>query len=336
MLGTYVVRRLLQAVLVLIGVTILTFFIAYLLPGDPALSAAGQYATQEQIAATRERLGLNDPVPVQYLKYMQRLLQGDLGFSISSRQSILSELQDFFPATIELSLAAVLITGFVGIPLGIIAGVTRSRWLRSAIITMSLLGVGIPVFWAGLIFQLVLGGRLDLLPLSGRLSLSIPPPPSVTHMYTVDAILAGQWDTLADALKHLIMPALTLSLGQIGAIARTTNASVTAVMRRDFVRTARAKGLPQRRVISVHVLRNALLPIVTLIGLYIGFMLNGALLVENIFSWGGLGTYTWIGIFRNDIPVIMGVTLVASVTFMLINLVIDLLYPFLDPRIRFQ
>ncbi len=332
---SYLIRRLLQAVLVLIGVTIIAFIISNKLPGDPARSAAGQYATPAQVEATRERLGLNQPLPIQYLKYMQRLLSGDLGLSISSRQAVLTELKDFFPATIELTIAAALITGLVGIPLGILAGASRSRWLRSGIITTSLIGVGIPVFWAGLIFQLIFGGRLHLLPLSGRLSLGVMPPPDITHMYTVDALLTGQWSTLGDALTHLILPALTLSIGHIGAIARLTYSSVVSIMRRDYIRTARAKGLRERSVLWGHVLRNAMLPISTIVGLYLGFMLGGALLVENIFSWGGLGTYAWIGIFRNDVPVIMGVTLVSTLTFMSINLIVDLLYPFLDPRIRY-
>jgi ABC-type dipeptide/oligopeptide/nickel transport system permease component len=334
-MSTYVLRRLYQAVLVLIGVTIITFIMSNALPGDPARSAAGQFATMEQVEETRERLGLNEPMPIQYVKYMQRLLSGDLGLSITSRQSVLHELTLFFPATIELTLTAICITFFIGVPLGIIAGTSRSRWLKSSIITMSLVGVGIPVFWAGLIFQLIFAGQLDALPLSGRLSLGTPPPPALTNMYIVDAIIAGQWNVVGDALTHLILPALTLSIGQIGAIARTTSASVTGVFHRDYVRTARAKGLSENRVLFVHVLRNALLPIMTILGLYLGFMLGGALLVENIFSWGGLGTYAWIGIFRNDIPVIMGVTLVSSVTFMSINLIIDLLYPLFDPRIHY-
>lgn len=333
---TYVIRRLLQAVVVLFGVTVISFVITNKLPGDPARSAAGQYATPAQVELTRQRLGLNEPLHIQYVKYMERLLSGDLGLSITSRQSVLEELKVFFPATVELTVVAMLVTGAIGIPLGVLTGSIRSRWASSLVIFLSLIGVGMPVFWAGLVFQLIFAGHLHWLPLAGRLSLSIPPPPPVTYMYTIDALLAGQWDTFVDAVKHLILPALTLSIGQIAALARITHSSVLSVMRRDYIRTARAKGLRERGVLRVHVLRNALLPITTLIGLYLGFMLGGALLVENIFSWGGLGTYAWIGIFRNDIPVIMGVTLVSTLTFMLLNLVVDLIYPFLDPRIRYS
>ena len=334
-MAVYVVRRLYQALLVLLAVTVITFFISNLLPGDPALSLAGQYATKEQVEKTRKRLGLDQPVPIQYLRYMQRLLSGDLGLSISSRQPVLKELRDFLPATLELTIAAFCFTLTIGVPLGVLAGSTKSRWIKSSIIMGSLVGVGIPVFWAGLVFQLVFAGRLDLLPLSGRLTLTVPSPPSVTNMYLIDSVLAGQWSTFRDALAHLVLPAFTLSLGQIGAMARTTNSAMASVFHRDYVRTARAKGLSERKVLWSHVLRNALLPVVTVLGLYVGFMLNGALLIEIIYSWGGLGTYAWIGIFRNDITVIMGVTLTASLTFMFVNLVIDLTYPFLDPRIQF-
>ena len=334
-MGDYVLRRLYQALWVLIAVTVVTFFISNLLPGDPALSRAGQFATREQVEATRIRLGLDQPLHIQYLKYMQRLLSGDLGLSITSRQPVLKELRAFFPATLELTIAAFCFTLTVGIPLGIVAGSTKSRWVKSTIIMGSLIGVGIPVFWAGLVFQLVFAGRLDILPLAGRLTLTVPAPPSVTNMYLIDSILAGQWDTFKDALIHLILPAFTLSLGQIGAMARTTNSAMASVIHRDYVRTAHAKGLTERKVLWSHVLRNALLPVVTVLGLYVAFMLNGALLIEIIFSWGGLGTYAWIGIFRNDITVIMGVTLTASLTFMFVNLVIDLTYPFLDPRIQY-
>ncbi len=335
-MGDYVLRRLYQALWVLIAVTFVTFFISNLLPGDPALSRAGQFATKEQVEKTRKLLGLDQPMHIQYIKYMQRLLSGDLGLSITSRQSVLKELRDFFPATLELTIAAFCFTLTIGVPLGIVAASTRSRWVKSTIILSSLVGVGIPVFWAGLVFQLVFAGRLDLFPLSGRLTLTVPSPPSVTNMYLIDSILAGQWSTFRDALAHIVMPAFTLSLGQIGAMARTTNSAIASVLHRDYVRTARAKGLAERRVLWGHVLRNALLTVVTVLGLYVGFMLNGALLIEIIYSWGGLGTYAWIGIFRNDITVIMGVTLTASLTFMFVNLVIDLTYPFLDPRIHYR
>jgi peptide/nickel transport system permease protein len=332
----YIIRRLFAAIPVLLGVTIITFVLSQLLPGDPARMVAGQFASAEQITAVRERLGLDRPVPVQYFRYLGRLLRGDLGISFSSQQAVTEELRIFFPATIELTLVAMILTVVIGLPLGIMTGSRKAPFVNSGVLFLSLVGVGLPVFWAGLVFQLIFAGRLDILPLDGRLDAMIIPPPSVTNMYTIDALLAGQWSTFVDALRHLVLPAVTLAIGRIASVARITHASMLDVMRRDYVRTAQAKGLPQRRVVNKHALKNALLPVVTTIGLQVGFLLGGTILVENIFSWGGLGTYAWIGIFRLDIPAIMGVTLVATVTFMLVNLITDIGYAFLDARITYS
>lgn len=332
----YVVRRIFAAVPVLLGVTVITFVLSQLLPGDPARMVAGQFASAEQIEAVRERLGLDRPLPVQYIRYLGRLLQGDLGTSFSSQQEVSRELRIFFPATIELTLVAMILTVLIGLPLGVMTGSRKAPFVNSGVLFLSLVGVGLPVFWAGLVFQLIFAGRLDILPLDGRLGSGIPPPPGVTNMYTIDALLAGQWGTFVDAVRHLILPAVTLAIGRIASVARITHASMLDIMRRDYVRTAQAKGLPQRRVVNKHALKNALLPVVTTIGLQVGFLLGGTILVENIFSWGGLGTYAWIGIFRLDIPAIMGVTLVATVTFMLVNLVTDIAYALLDARITYS
>jgi peptide/nickel transport system permease protein len=322
---------------VLLGVTLLTFVLTNVLPGDPARSLAGKFATPEQVEATRQRLGLDQPLLVQYMRYLGRLVQGDLGTSISSRQPVLKELFVFFPATLELTVAAMTLTIVIGIPLGTLSGVTQSRWLSSLIMSSSLVGVGVPVFWLGLVAQLIFFGKLRILPLCGRLDpREFLPPPSVTNMYTVDALLAGQWATLANAMRHLILPAFCLALPRIASVARITYASIIEVMRNDYIRTARAKGLRERIVVIRHALKNALLPTVTTITLQIGWLLGGTILVENIFSWGGLGTYAWIGIFRLDIPVVMGLTLVTTTVFLLLNLLADIVYRYLDPRITYE
>jgi len=332
----YVIRRLLLTIPVILGVTVMTFFLANVLPGDPARMAAGQFANPEQIQQVSERLGLDKPLPVQYFRYLGRLLRGDLGESLTSRQEILAELGKFYPATLELTAFAIMIAVFIGTPLGVITGTGKSPIINSVVMFFSFLGVGMPVFWTGLILQLVFAGKLDILPLSGRLSIGHSAPPSVTNMYTIDAIIAGEWKTFWDAILHLIMPALTLSIGRVASIARITHASMLSVMRSDYIRTARAKGLKDTAVLVRHGLRNALLPTSTTIGLQIGFLLGGAILVENIFSWGGIGTYAWVGLFRLDIPVIMGVTLAATFTFMIVNLLVDIVYPLLDPRIVYK
>ena len=332
----YIIRRLLMMIPVLLGVTIMTFVLTNMLPGDPAREAAGRFATREQIAAVRQRLGLDQPLPVQYVRYMGRLLQGDLGESLTTRQEVLKELTIYFPATFELTMTAMTLVILIGIPLGVITGAGRSPWINSLVMLFSLVGVGMPVFWSGLIFQLVFFGELHWLPLSGRLSSQFSAPQAITNMYTVDALLRGQWDVLWDALQHLVLPALTLALGSIASVARITHASVTSVLRKDYIRTARAKGLRSGVILSRHALKNAVLPTATMIGMQFGWLLGGAVLVENIFTWGGIGTYAWVGIFRLDIPVIMGMTLLTTLVFMLLNLLTDFSYAFLDPRIVYE
>lgn len=332
-MGRFLIRRFFLAIPVLVGVTLLTFLLTNLIPGDPALALAGEYATPEQVRATRERLGLDQPLPIQYLHYMGRLVQGDLGTSITSRAPVLDELLIYFPATVELTVAAMLLTVLIGIPLGVLTGATRAPWLNSSVMFVSFLGVGLPVFWAALVFQLIFFGQLHILPLSGRLGINFSPPPQVTGMYTVDSLLAGQWATFGSALHHLILPAVVLALSRIAIMARTTHASMVDAMRKDYIRTARAKGLSERLVTLRHGLKNGLLPIVTTLGLQIGWLLGGTILIENIFSWGGIGTYAWIGIFRLDIPVIMGITFLTTLVFVLVNLGTDIIYTFLDPRI---
>lgn len=331
----YIARRLLAAVPVLFGVTVITFILTNMLPGDPAREIAGRYAVEEQIQAVRERYGFDRPLYIRYFIYLSRLVQGDLGLSYTTQQPVMEELLVYFPATLELTLFAMVLTILIGVPLGVLTGSSRSPWLNSAVLLIALIGVGLPVFWAGLVFQLVFAGQLGILPLEGRLSWQFTPPPSITNMYTVDALLAGHWATFVDALRHLILPAVTLAIGRIASVARITHAAMLDVMRKDFVRTARAKGLSRRKIVNGHALRNALLPTITTLGLQVGFLLGGTILIEIIFSWGGIGTYAWVGIFRLDMPVVMGVTLATTLTFMLVNLAVDLLYVCLDPRISY-
>ena len=332
----FIQRRLILAIPVLIGVTILTFILTNLLPGDPARALAGHYATADQIEATRERLGLNKPIYEQYARYMIRLFQGDLGVSITSRAPVIHELTIYFPATLELTMFAMIITVIIGIPLGLFSSIYRSPWISSFVISLSFLGVGLPVFWAALIAQLIFFGKLEILPLDGRLSPGSPIPTSVTGMYTVDALLAGQYMIYMDAVWHLIMPGVILAIPAIASISRITHASMVEVMQKDYIRTARSKGLKSRSVVIGHALKNGLLPTITQLGLLVGWAMSGSILVENIFSWGGLGTYAWIGINRLDLPVILGITLLTTLVFVIINLIVDVSYGFLDPRINLQ
>jgi ABC-type dipeptide/oligopeptide/nickel transport system permease component len=330
----FIIQRLLLAIPVLFGVTLIIFTLTFVLPGDPARSAADRYATPEQVEAVRIRLGLDKPFHEQYLSYLGRLAHGDLGTSIESRKPVIEDMAKFLPATFELMLMAMTITVLIGIPLGVITGSGRRSGTNSLVRFLSVVGVGMPVFWSGLLLQLIFFGKLGWLPLDGRLSAGATPPPRLTGMYTVDALMAAQWATFGDALKHLILPALTLSFGLVASIARITHSSMLEVMRQDYIRTARAKGLSDHVVLYRHSLKNAFVPVLTTLGLQVGFLLAGSVLVENIFSWGGIGTYAWSGIFRLDIPVIMAVALATAVIFVFSNLVIDVLYTVVDPRIR--
>ena len=321
----FIIQRLLLAIPVLFGVTLIIFTLTFVLPGDPARSAADRYATPEQVEAVRIRLGLDKPFHEQYLSYLGRLAHGDLGTSIESRKPVIEDMAKFLPATFELMLMAMTITVLIGIPLGVITGSGRRSWTNSLVRFLSVVGVGMPVFWSGLLLQLIFFGKLGWLPLDGRLSAGATPPPRLTGMYTIDALLAAQWATFGDALKHLILPALTLSFGLVASIARITHSSMLEVMRQDYIRTARAKGLSDQVVLYRHSLKNAFVPVLTTLGLQVGFLLAGSVLVENIFSWGGIGTYAWSGIFRLDIPVIMAVALATAVIFVFSNLVIDVL-----------
>ena len=335
-MGSYIARRLLQMLPVLLGVSMLTFALTNLLPGDPARAAAGRHATPQQLEEVRERLGFDRPLPVQYAMYMGRLARGDLGTSLTSRQAVAEELRLFFPATLELLLATMAIAVCVGIPLGVLTATRRGRWPDRAFLGFSYVGVGMPVFFTALLLQIVFAGWLRVLPIAGRLGLETVPPPALTGMYTVDAMLAGQWTTLLDALRHLVLPALTLAMAGTSEVGRITRRSMLQALDEDYVRTARAKGLPERTVWQRHALPNALLPTTTVIGLQVAFLLGGTVLIENLFSWGGLGTYAWTGIFRLDIPVIMGITLIATTVYLLVNLGVDLVYARLDPRIRYE
>lgn len=332
----YVLRRVMLTIPVLVGVTLLSFTLTNILPGDPARVLAGRYATREQVQATRERLGLDRPLPVQYLRYLGNLVQGDFGHSFHSRQEISKELLVFFPASLELALVAMALAVAAGVPLGVLTGTGRSPWVNSVVMFFSLIGVGMPQFWAGLVFQLIFFGKLRILPLSGRLSAELSPPPTVTRMYIVDAILAGQWAILVDAVRHMILPAFTVAMSAVASVTRITHAAMVEVMRHDYIRTARAKGLSELLVVGRHALKNALLPTVTTVAMQMGWLIGGSLLVEVIFTWPGLGRYAWMGIIRLDLPVVMGVSLVTTTTFIVLNLLADITYCFLDPRVAYD
>jgi peptide/nickel transport system permease protein len=312
----YILRRLLLIVPLLLAISVLTFFMIHLAPGDPISTRFGlnlKNLEPERIEQIREELGLNDPLPVQYLRYLSNLLQGDLGRSLTTNRSVAGEIISRLPATIELTIASMLIVLLVAIPLGILSAVKRGSLVDNLCMAGALLGVSMPSFWFGIMLMLLFSLKLGLLPTGGR----------------------GD-GTLADLIKALIMPAITLGTGLMGIVARLTRSSMLEVLGQDYMRTAYAKGLATRLVLVRHGLRNALIPVVTVIGVQFASLLGGAVIIETIFAWPGMGRLAVNAISRRDYPVIMGTVLVFAVVFVLANLIVDILYTFIDPRIRYD
>lgn len=332
---SYFLRRLGYLVFVVWGVGFAAFFISRVVPADPAAAALGGNAREEQIEAYREQFGLNDPVVVQYVNYMGDLFRGDLGTSLRTRRPIIEDLRDYFPATLELTLAAMLIALLVGLPAGLIAALNQNRPLDLLVRTLALLGGATPVYWLAIVMLNFFHVQLGLLPGPGRLDAYLFPPEIVTGAVSIDALLARDYEVFWDALKHMILPAIVLGAFSTALLARMVRSAMLEVLSQDFIRTARAKGLASRRVVLKHALRNAALPILTVSANVLGSLLTGAVLTETIFSWPGIGAYATSSATALDFPAVMGVTLIAGLTYALVNLLVDLLYAVFDPRISY-
>ena len=322
-------------VIVVIGLSLITFSLTHLVPGDPARLLAGQRAKQEQVEAIARKYGLDRPLHEQYVVYMGGLLRGDLGESMTTRRAVRDDILQYLPATIELTLSSLILVMAFGIPFGVIAAVSRGRLLDHAIRVLSIAGVSMPIFWLGIVMQIIFYRWLDVLPVGGRLGIADIAPSHATGLYLVDSLLAGDLRTFESALVHLIMPAAALAAGSLAVTTRMMRASVIESLDADYVRTARAKGLAERVVLSRHVLKNALIPTTTVLGLQVGFLLAGNVLTEVVFNWPGIGLYAVNAIRFLDYSAIMGVTLLISVMYVLVNLVVDIVYLFLDPRITY-
>lgn len=332
---SYVIRRTLILIPVLIGMTIMTFSIVHLIPGNPAQTILGDQARPETVAALEKRLGLNEPYPVQYAIYVKDLLQGNLGESLRTKAPISTEIVPYFMATLELTVSAMLIATVVGINAGIVSAWKHNSIFDYVVMLMALIGVSMPIFWLGLMQQWLFSQELGWLPAFGRDDPRNPVEP-ITYLYVVDAVLAGNWDHVKDVLRHLVLPATALATIPMAVIARMTRSSMLEVLRSDFVRTAQAKGVRPFFIIYKHGLRNAMIPVLTVIGLQAGTLLGGALLTETIFSWPGIGRYIYEAIGYRDYPVIQSGVLVIAFMFVIINFIVDLLYAYLDPRIRYE
>lgn len=316
-----------------IGVSILVFTLVRLIPGDPATVLLGERASPENVAALRERLGLNRSLPEQYFIWIGNILQGDLGTTIRGNVPIADELRRRFPATVELSLSALFLATALGIPIGIVSALRRNSWIDTFSMFFALFGVSIPVFVLGLLLIFLFGVQFSLFPFVSRLDSGIQVE-TVTGLYVIDSVLTGNWVGFWDALEHLVLPTLTLMTIPLAIIARITRSAMLEVLNQDYIRTAYAKGLPSRLVIRRHALRNALLPVVTIIGLQLGALLSGAVLTETIFSWPGIGKWLFDNIIARDYPIIQAVTLLIAMIYVLVNLTVDILYTFIDPRVR--
>lgn len=329
----FTVRRLLQAVPTLFVLSILVFAWLRLLPGGPATALLGDKATPERVAAMNEVLGLDDPLYVQYFGFLGRILTGDFGNSLITGDPVMEEVSWAFPATLELSVAAMFLAVLFGIPMGYIAARFRGRFLDNATVVTTLVGVAVPVFFLGFLLKYIFTQEMSLLPPSGRQDVLIDAT-RVTGIATLDGLLTGEFDATWDAMLHLILPAVALASIPFAVIVRITRASVLDVQGEDFVRTADSKGLTTQIVRKRHVLRNALLPVSTTIGLQTGLLMSGAVLTEKVFAWGGLGTLLEQAIQQRDYPRLQGLILLFATVFVLVNLLVDLSYAIIDPRVR--
>ncbi len=330
---SFILRRLLEAVPVLIGVSIVVFLFLRLIPGDPAIALLGERASEQNVQRLREQMGLNQPLHVQYWRFVRGLAQGDVGRSIRTTRPVMAEAGSRFPATVELTAAALTLALLTGVGAGTLSATWRGSFIDHAARVLSLAGISIPIFWLGLVLIWLFAVQLPWLPPDGRLSAEMRYSP-ITNFVFVDALLQRRGDLALDALRHVILPALALSTVPMAIIARMTRAALLEVLRADYVRTARAKGLPERAVTLRHAMKNAALPVVTIVGLQVGILLSGAILTETIFSWPGVGRWIFESILNRDFPVVQGMSLVIAVIFVSVNLVVDVLYAALDPRIR--
>jgi peptide/nickel transport system permease protein len=334
----FILRRLFLMVPLMIGITLIAFLISHSVPGDPVAAHLSQKAMEDPVivAQFRAQWGLDKPLWEQYIIYLSKLVQGDMGTSIRTHRPVLDDLRQFLPASAELAVGATLFGLLVGIPFGIISAIKQDKLIDHVVRVVSLVGVSAPVFWLALISLYVFYFRLGWLPGPGRLDpgMELDVKATITGIYVIDSLLRGDFPTLGVALKHLVLPVLVLGSSTLGIVTRMTRSSVLEVLTQDYVRTARSKGLTERAVLTMHVLRNSLIPTITVIGLSFGGILAGTVLTETIFTWPGIGRYAYQSCITLDFPAIMGVSILIAIIFSVVNLLVDISYAFLDPRLR--
>ncbi len=330
----YIVRRVFELVLVLFVVSIFAFFLIRLAPGDPAVVLAGEHATEEILQEIREKWGLDKPLIVQYFIWLKSALKGDFGRSVRTGDSVLKELLYRFPNTFELSLFAMIIATVVGVFAGVVSAVKRKSFWDYLTMTVALFGVSMPVFWLGIMLMLIFGIWLHILPISGRMDVYISVN-RITNFLLIDSLITGNFEAFFNILKHLVLPGIALATIPMAFIARITRSSMLDVMSKDYVRTAKAKGLSEKSVILRHAFRNALIPIVTSVGTQFALLLAGAILTETVFAWPGLGRYIVGAVSARDYPVVQGSIIFVAFLVAIVNLFVDILYAYIDPRIRY-
>lgn len=334
-MAKYIVKRLLLLIPVMIGVSIVVFVVMHLFTADPASAILGQHASADQIKALQETLGLNKPIYTQYWDFFSHAVRGDLGLSLFSKTSVIKELLARFPATVELAVASMLFAIVFGLTVGVVSAVKKNTIFDYAGMMSALVGVSMPIFWLGLVLILVFSLILHWLPVAGRIDLGLEPT-RITGLYLLDSLLTGNFTAFYSALSHIVLPSVALGSYSTAIIARMTRATMLESINQDYVRTARAKGLFERPVILSHALRNALIPVVTVVGLQFGALLGGAVLTETVFAWPGIGSYTVSAILNSDYPVVQGAVLFIAVIFVVVNLIVDVIYALVDPRIKYS
>lgn len=330
----YITKRLLMLIPVLLGVSILAFSLIHLAPGDPALTIAGERASPQVISAIREKYGLDKPLTTQYWVWLKQVLQGDLGRSIVSNEYVAKEILERFPNTIELTMFAMILAVTIGCIAGIVSASRQYSVFDYSFMGVALFGLSMPVFWLGIMLMMIFGVWLRWLPISGRISMMISFQ-RITGFYLLDSLITGNFAAFISSLRYLILPSVALSTIPMATIARVTRSSMLEILRQDFIRTERAKGLSERMVIYKHAVRNAMIPVITVIGLNFGLLLAGAILTETVFSWPGIGRYVVNAVYMRDYPVVQGCVLFFALMFVIVNLITDIVYVYIDPRIHY-
>lgn len=337
-MGGYLKQRIIERITTVIPVVVLAitvvFFISHLIPADPARLIAGQYANEDQVQKIREEYNLDKSLPLQYLLYLRDTVRGNLGTSMHTRRAVMEDIKEFYPATVELGLVSIFLVVIIGVPLGVISAIKKDKLLDHFSRFFALGGVAAPVFWIGILAQLLLYYKLGLLPVGDRLSYGVTPPLHITGLYILDSLLTGNGRTLWDSIYHIILPALLLSVSSMSSVVRQTRNEMLKVLREDYVLFHTAYGLADRIIIYKYALRNALTPTVSVLGLIFGLLLSRAYLVETVCGWPGIGRYVAMAVLSSDFPAIVGATLIIACTYVLINLVVDIIYMILNPKVQ--